>query len=342
MALRALTDKAEIADAMQRLAGTLSRGATKPYLVIDVPGEGGTWGKPVPVIWHQHLELWAYFGIELAGTRYWCCYGVVSPAVAPKQTPVVEINSPLEGRNWRVRGVFARDVRGSTYYLHTGGIAGGSIPHTESQILNPRPSAKGFAESRLWTGERTLVEWQDGNSREMYVVGQLNHDSLAPTLAAYVHAALKYRLLTGQAPPVKSKRTVFLSHSNADGDRQWCDEFVGTLKASRDVWYDLSSLVPGMLGEQLTKQIAQRDSFVLALSRNALGSEYVRQEIEWALTLREEKELPRITPVRLDDCPIPSALEQFFRVCGPEETAISPGEAAHKVEQMLSEWEKAS
>jgi hypothetical protein len=176
----------------------------------------------------------------------------------------------------------------------------------------------------------------------MYDVGQLNHDSLVPNLAAYVHAVLQYRLLMKIAPPVKPKRTVFLSHSNADGDRQWCDEFASTLKVGRDVWYDQSSMVPGMLGEQLTQQIAQRDSFVLALSRNSLGSEYVRQEIAWARALNEEKGLPLITPVRLDDCPIPPELEQFIRVRGPGDTAMSPRETAREVERMLSAWEKSS
>jgi hypothetical protein len=212
-------------------------------------------------------------------------------------------------------------------------------------MMKDRPTMKGFVESGLWKGERTLVEWPDGHSREMYDVGQLNHESLTPNLAAYVHAALQYRLLLKAMHPLTAarvpRRTVFLSHSNAATDRQWCDEFAAALKAKgRDVWYDQSSLVPGILSEQLAHQIAQRDSFVLALSRNALSSEYVRQEIEWALALREEKDLPRITPVRLDDCPIPPELDQFLRIRGPGETAMPPSETANEVERMLSMWER--
>jgi hypothetical protein len=345
MSLVALTEKTEIAAALQRLEKTLSKGATKPYLVIEIPGFGGTWGKPVQVFWHQQLELWAYLTEESAGLSYWCPFGVVSPAVAPSQTPVVQINSPLEGRNFRVRGAFARDSRGRTYFLHTGGVAGGAIPHSENQVLKPRPNTKGFVESGLWKGERTLIEWPDGSSREMYAVGQPSHETFVTALSAYVHAALQYRLLMLQEHPLTAnrvaRRTIFLSHSNAETDRQWCDDFVSALRAKgRDVWYDQISLVPGILAEQLAKQIAERDGFVLALSCNALNSSYVRQEIDWALTLQSGKGRPEILPVRLDDCAIPSELDQFLRVRGQGDTALSPSNAAQEIDQILRNWER--
>src|SRR5262249_50607902 len=161
------------------------------------------------------------------------------------------------------------ESRGQLYYLHTGRVARGALRAVEAD-------RKSFTESGLWQGDRSRVEWPDGASRDMYVLGQLNHDSLIPTLAAYVHSVTQYRLLVmGQKRRVRAKQTLFLSHSNADGDRQWCEEFVALLRArGRDVWYDQSSLVPGMLAEQLSKQIADRDGFVIAWSRNALKSPF--------------------------------------------------------------------
>jgi hypothetical protein len=340
MALRALTDKAEIEDAVKRLERTVSRGARKAYLDIEWPGRGGP-PEPVLVYWHQHLELWAFFDHDPEWVSHWCPFGIVSPAIVSSQTMVVQINVPVEGRNFNIQGTFARDAHRSIHYLHTGRVTGGAIPASKSTILPDKPTKKGFIESGLWKRERMLVEWPDGRSREMFDIGQLNHDGLTPTLAAYVHAAHRYRLLMDIKPQVKPQRTVFLSHSNAESDRQWCDEFVSTLKArGRDVWYDQHSMVPGILSEQLTQQIAERDSFVLALSHNALSSEYVRQEIEWALALLSEKGLPRILPVRLDDCPMPPELDQFIRVRGLGDTALSPRETADEVARMLDEWER--
>jgi hypothetical protein len=175
------------------------------------------------------------------------------------------------------------------------------------------------------------------------VLGQLDHESLAPTLAAYVHAALQFRLLMGQRRPVRAKRTVFLSHSNAETDKQWCDEFVSVLRArGREVWYDQLSLMPGVLAEQLTRQIAAHDGFVIALSRNALESPYVRQEIDWALALWRERQQPNILPIRLDDCEMPADLGAYAYVRDAGDTPMRPSEAAQRVDQMLSNWERTA
>jgi tetratricopeptide (TPR) repeat protein len=103
---------------------------------------------------------------------------------------------------------------------------------------------------------------------------------------------LSHRSLEMSMSPMR----IFVSHNNTD--TAFCDALVAALRgAGADVWYDEQSLGVGHLLEVITHEIEDRPVFVIVLSKAALGSRYVRQEYEIALTLREDEPHRVILPV---------------------------------------------
>lgn len=79
---------------------------------------------------------------------------------------------------------------------------------------------------------------------------------------------------------------IFVSHSKAD--HEWCVDLVRVLTAAGyDVWYDSTSLTPGVSWiRTIEREIIQRDYFILVDSPDALDSDWVREEIELALNAK--------------------------------------------------------
>lgn len=92
---------------------------------------------------------------------------------------------------------------------------------------------------------------------------------------------------------------LFISH--ASSDRQFVDEeLTGLLNAlGFDVWYCVENIKTGSQWEQDIKTgLEKSDWFILVMSPDASGSEWVKDEITWALTYRPK----RIIPIMAREC----------------------------------------
>lgn len=96
---------------------------------------------------------------------------------------------------------------------------------------------------------------------------------------------------------------IFLSHRSRD--KALVREFKDQLPRFLDTWLDEESLSWGESFPAKLKSTIQSgvDFLIIFLDKDALSSEWVRQELEWALA--REKELKRafILPIMLDDVP---------------------------------------
>ncbi len=93
---------------------------------------------------------------------------------------------------------------------------------------------------------------------------------------------------------------VFLSHATAD--RKFADDLAGVLRAHGvPVWYSRTNLVGAQQWhDEIGHALARCDAFVVVLSPDAVGSQWVRLEFLYALTDRRYRE--RIVPVLLRPC----------------------------------------
>lgn len=117
-----------------------------------------------------------------------------------------------------------------------------------------------------------------------------------------------------------SQMMVFVSHAHED--EAFCRELVDALrKAEADVWYDEHNLHPGVLRNEIMRELANRPVFVVVLSKAAFASEWVRDECEWAYNLFKRKPdrllLPVVAaPYDQDDFDLILYLESLKRVEG--------------------------
>lgn len=104
------------------------------------------------------------------------------------------------------------------------------------------------------------------------------------------------------------KDTVFISYSHKDKERV---SLFASLMANNgfDIWMDVKNI---SLGESIVSAVAEAlnnaDIYMLFISHNSNKSPWVVEELNIALTHSIEKKKPRIIPVLLDDCQIPSVL----------------------------------
>ena len=113
-------------------------------------------------------------------------------------------------------------------------------------------------------------------------------------------------LLVHVMPP---RHRVFLSHSWEDKPtaRALAD---GLSARGVGVWLDEAEI---KLGDSLIEKIRQAidsvEYVVVLLSRNSVGSEWVKKEVDVAMNQDIENRRVKVLPVRLDDCDLPSFLK---------------------------------
>ena len=89
---------------------------------------------------------------------------------------------------------------------------------------------------------------------------------------------------------------VFVSHSTRD--KAFCDTLVSALRgAGADVWYDQESLGAGHLRRVIMAELVARPVFVVVLSKEALASNWVQDECEWAYDLQRDDPTRLYLPV---------------------------------------------
>jgi hypothetical protein len=101
---------------------------------------------------------------------------------------------------------------------------------------------------------------------------------------------------------------IFISHNARDTEE--ARQIGAQLKlVGADVWFDeweirAGDSIPGAVDEALDAF----DIFLLVWSENAAASEWVRSELEAALTRRMAEHEIRVIPVKLDEAPLPPLL----------------------------------
>jgi hypothetical protein len=95
---------------------------------------------------------------------------------------VCEVNSPFEGANRRVAGVFVRDSSGTLYLAHSGRVGGGR-----------RGIGKEAFRAFFTDGDVREVQWPSGTVTETLVVGRLDDDRLPASVARFVRTVERFK-----------------------------------------------------------------------------------------------------------------------------------------------------
>jgi hypothetical protein len=118
--------------------------------------------------------------------------------------------------------------------------------------------------------------------------------------------------------PTESRATIFLSHNRADSP--FARSLGAQLKlAGADVWFDEWEIRAGdSLPAKINEGMGAFDVFVLVWSENSSRSDWVRRELEAAITLAINDPAVRVVPIRLDDTPLPPLLVSLRYLRGDE------------------------
>ena len=104
---------------------------------------------------------------------------------------------------------------------------------------------------------------------------------------------------------------VFVSYSTKD--RHWVEKLVADLGAREvKVWYDRLEILPGKnIFDKVYSAIRNSDVLAVVLTRNAVQSQWVKEETEVAKLQQFERKDITIIPLLFEDCEIPSHLKVF-------------------------------
>lgn len=127
---------------------------------------------------------------------------------------------------------------------------------------------------------------------------------------------------------------IFVSHSH--GDNIWCRAFVTALRThGADVWYDEQNLGFGTMRSKIEREMQLRPVFIAVFSPASVVSKWVGREMDAAIYLQDKQSERVILPVVAAKCDIPPLWVSFKRISGPDDTALTPEDAAAEVASAL-------
>jgi hypothetical protein len=179
MRVKPLTDKREIAIAVQKLKGRLTTGMASFRRTIGFPG-GQV--KGATVFWRPADEIWVHFDANSGENRYWCCYGSQNPSVPGPLHIAVEINPPHRGFNRRMAGTFVREAGGRVFLAHSGRVGGGKKGIGKEAFLDFHPGPN-------WA----TVAWPDGRESQTILIGGLLDRHLPEQIATFVQHVVNFK-----------------------------------------------------------------------------------------------------------------------------------------------------
>lgn len=108
----------------------------------------------------------------------------------------------------------------------------------------------------------------------------------------------------------KKKIVAFMSHSSKD--KPFINQLASDLtEQGITVWIDEQMIKVGdSIVEKISQGLAESDYFLLALSENSVGSEWVRRELNQALVKEIEARAVKILPLKLSDCEVPQIIKE--------------------------------
>lgn len=143
------------------------------------------------VHWHSGLGFWWLLNETVASNRWWCCYGIENPERRDMLSITVETNSPFEGVNRRIGGLFVKDQAGRVYIAHSGKVGGG----------RPGIGKEAFWES--YGGEQVeTVRWPDGRKSRTIVISPVDSERLPAHIARFVHEVARFKAAATSGKPV--------------------------------------------------------------------------------------------------------------------------------------------
>lgn len=101
---------------------------------------------------------------------------------------------------------------------------------------------------------------------------------------------------------------LFLSHSSLD--KPFVTKLaIDLVNRGMPVWFDTWQMDTGdSLTKRINDGIGESDFLVIVLSPSSVSSEWVKKELEVALSLEEEQKRNFVVPVRIGDCEVPPAI----------------------------------
>lgn len=141
-----------------------------------------------------------------------------------------------------------------------------------------------------------LLEWAHG-------LNALKPDLVAEDL---LDAAAQIKVERHKAK--EQQRIAFLSHSSKD--KTFIRQLAADLTANGiSVWLDEQRIRVGdSIPDKIAQGLAGSDYFLVALSHNAVESEWVKKELNNALINEIQKRKVHVLPLKLDESPIPQII----------------------------------
>jgi hypothetical protein len=177
MSLRPLIDVAESRNAFSRLLKNLS--ANCKQVEISLGWQGGR--ARLKVHWNPELRFWSCLSPDRFKTNYWCCFGTRNPTKHKSGGIICEVNSPKQGFDRRLAGIFLRDDSGETYLAHSGKVGGGRKGIGKSNFL------------KYYQGPLESVLCPNGKVREYIVIGPVNGNRLPLQVAHFVDEVKRFK-----------------------------------------------------------------------------------------------------------------------------------------------------
>jgi hypothetical protein len=190
MNLSPITNRKESKGAFDSLRFCVMAGAKKFKRTVGWPGNHGEF----TLYWHEDAAFWVVFsGEELS--RFWCAYGTMHPNSHSSVDITCEINPPKEGIDRRCGGIFLKDSGSGLYLAHSGKVGGGRKGIGKTNFLEE------------YGGSLEEVEWPDGVTAEVVLLGKIGSRSFVEDLATYIRAVEAFKAnATGQMPvPITEK-----------------------------------------------------------------------------------------------------------------------------------------
>jgi hypothetical protein len=195
MNLSPITSRKEGKVAFDALRSCLITGSKNFKRNVGWPGDHGEF----TLYWHEKAGFWVVFGEE-EQSRYWCAYGTMDPNTHSSVNITCEINPPIEGIDRRCAGIFLKDSGTGLYLGHSGKVGGGRKGIGKTNFLEQ------------YSGTREEVEWPDGVTAEVVLLGKIGGRSFINNLAAYLRAVEAFKSdTTGQTPAAVAERNPDLS-----------------------------------------------------------------------------------------------------------------------------------
>jgi len=207
MNLTPITTRKESKIAFKMLKAYLKTGAVRFQRNVGWPGDHGEFS----VYWREREQFWVVFGLEEL-SRYWCAYGTMDPNEGGSLDITCEINPPTDGIDRRCGGIFLKDSASGFYLAHSGKIGGG----------RKGIGKRAFLES--YSGALPEVEWPDGVTAEVVILGKIGGNRFLSNLASFIHHVKTFKAdATSQTPKAITQR---------NPDLGFTPEFEGTRKST--------------------------------------------------------------------------------------------------------------